>query len=123
MTSGIINGVLAVLLATVLGGCSSGAVRAPITDATENKPAVKKIEPVVRSLQPEVTDNHSKKSGQTEKDWRPQVYVVQKGDTLYGIAFNHGLDYHEIIENNNIQNPDVIQAGQELRLFAAGSVL
>ena len=75
----------------------------------------------MRSLQPEVTDNHSKKSGQTEKDWRPQVYVVQKGDTLYGIAFNHGLDYHEIIENNNIQNPDVIQAGQELRLFAAGS--
>jgi len=114
MTFGIVKVFSAVLVAAVLAGCSSGAVRAPISDATEKKPVVKKVEPVV-------TDIQSKKVAPPEKDWRPQIYVVQKGDTLYGIAFNHGLDYHEIIENNNIQNPDVIQAGQELRLFKAGS--
>jgi len=114
MISGIVNGIFAVLVAAVLAGCSSGAVRAPISDATEKKPLVKRVEPVV-------TDIQSKKNAQPEKDWRPQIYVVQKGDTLYGIAFNHGLDYHELIEINNIQNPDVIQAGQELRLFKAGS--
>lgn len=54
----------------------------------------------------------------SEKDWRPDVHVVQKGETLYGIAFNYGLDYHEIAELNNIQNPKVIHVGQELRLFA-----
>jgi lipoprotein NlpD len=113
MTSGINKkGIFAVLVAALLAGCSSGAVRAPITDAAEKKPAVKKVEPVV-------TDIQTKKVAQPEKDWRPQVYVVQKGDTLYGIAFNHGLDYHELIEINSIQNPDVIQAGQELRLFKA----
>ena len=53
----------------------------------------------------------------SEKDWRPDVHVVQKGETLYGIAFNYGLDYHEIAEINGIQNPSVISIGQELRLF------
>ncbi|MEQ1813625.1 MAG: peptidoglycan DD-metalloendopeptidase family protein [Candidatus Nitrotoga sp.] len=54
-----------------------------------------------------------------EKDWRPDVHVVQKGETLYGIAFNYGLDYHEIAELNDIPNPKVIRIGQELRLFAS----
>ena len=69
------------------------------------------------------TDKHIKKSMPIEKDWRPQSYVVQKGDTLYGIAFNHGLDYHEIAELNNIQEPYVIRENQELRLFAAGTAV
>ena len=33
---------------------------------------------------------------------------MQKGDTLYSIAFNYGLDYHELAELNGIQNPGVI---------------
>lgn len=54
-------------------------------------------------------------------DWRPLVYVVQKGDTLYSIAFNYGLDYHEIADLNNLQNPSVIQVGQKIRLFPANT--
>lgn len=53
-----------------------------------------------------------------EKDWRPDVHVVQKGETLYGIAFNYGLDYHEVAEINSIQSPWLIHIGQELRLFS-----
>jgi lipoprotein NlpD len=48
--------------------------------------------------------------------------VVQKGDTLYSIAFNHGFGYREIAELNNIQNPGVIKVGQEIRLFPAAPV-
>ena len=44
---------------------------------------------------------------------------MQKGDTLFGIAFNHGLDYHEIAQINNSHNPGVIYVGQELRLFSS----
>ncbi len=59
---------------------------------------------------------------QHEKDWRPQVYVVQKGDTLYSIALNFGFDYHELADLNGIRNPSVIHAGQEIRLFPAAAL-
>ncbi|PJC03151.1 MAG: peptidase M23 [Gallionellales bacterium CG_4_9_14_0_8_um_filter_55_61] len=53
----------------------------------------------------------------TDKDGRPRVYTVKKGETLFGIAFDYGLDYHELAELNNIQDPNRIQAGQQIRLF------
>lgn len=43
-------------------------------------------------------------------------YVVQTGDTLYRIAFDHGLDYRELARWNGIHNPDVIREGMVLRL-------
>jgi lipoprotein NlpD len=45
------------------------------------------------------------------------VHVVQKGDTLYSIAFNYGFDYHELADLNGIKDPSVISIGQEIRLF------
>jgi len=52
-----------------------------------------------------------------EKDWRPRIYIVQQGDTLFSIAFNYGFDYRELAEMNGIADPSVIKIGQEIRLF------
>jgi lipoprotein NlpD len=49
-------------------------------------------------------------------DWRPSVYVVKKGDTLYSIALDHGEDYKDVARWNGIADPAVIRIGQELRL-------
>jgi lipoprotein NlpD len=97
-----------VLLTTVamLTGCSSDGNRAPIVDRSETG---KKS--VVAAAEP------SPKKPAREKDWRPEVHVVQKGDTLYSIAFNYGFDYHELAELNGIKDPSVISIGQEIRLF------
>ena len=46
-------------------------------------------------------------------------YVVRTGDTLYGIAFRHGLDYREVAEWNRIPAPYTIYPGQRLRLAQA----
>lgn len=51
-----------------------------------------------------------------ETDWRPDTYMVQKGDTLYSIALEHGLDYRELAEWNNISDPNVIMIERRLRL-------
>ena len=66
----------------------------------------------------------------TEADWRPQSYTVKRGDTLYAIALDHGLDYRELAAWNNLENVNVIRIGQALRLTspsdaapAAGSVV
>ncbi len=44
------------------------------------------------------------------------IYVVQKGDTLYSIAFQHGLDYREVAALNKLHDPAAIKIGQQLRL-------
>jgi lipoprotein NlpD len=45
-------------------------------------------------------------------------YRVVRGDTLYGIAFRHGLDYRQLAEHNRIGAPYTIYPGQRLRLPA-----
>lgn len=45
-----------------------------------------------------------------------KLYTVQKGDTLYSIALNHGLAYKDLAEWNNIDNPNAINTGQQLSL-------
>ena len=45
-----------------------------------------------------------------------QVYTVQKGDTLYGIALNHGVDFKKLTEWNNITDPNSIKPGQKIYL-------
>jgi lipoprotein NlpD len=43
-------------------------------------------------------------------------YVVRGGDTLYGIAFRHGLDYREVAQWNRIPAPYTIYPGQRINL-------
>jgi lipoprotein NlpD len=47
---------------------------------------------------------------------RPETYIVKRGDTLYSIALDNGLDYKELAEWNGISDPHAIQSGQQLRL-------
>src|SRR3989338_7540978 len=96
-------------MAAVLAGCASSGQRAPVVERGE---APKKSVAAV---------DETRKKLLREKDWRPQVHVVQKGDTLYSIAFDYGFDYHELAELNGIQDPGVIQIGQQIRLFPGGA--
>jgi len=49
-------------------------------------------------------------------DARPEFHAVGKGDTLYSIALDHGLDYRELARWNGITDPGAIRIGQSLRL-------
>lgn len=49
-------------------------------------------------------------------------YVVRAGDTLYGIAFRHGLDYRQVADWNRIPAPYTIYPGQRLRMAEARAV-
>lgn len=95
---------LAILLLLLAGCKASGNHRAPVEQRdTPNK----------RVNLP------AKKSVQSDQDTRPQIYVIQKGDTLYSIAFDNGLDYREVAEQNGIDNPSEIQIGQKIKLIAS----
>src|SRR4030095_13563479 len=50
----------------------------------------------------------------------PPTYVVKRGDTLYKIALDNGLDYRELAAWDAIQNVNVLREGQSLRVTEPG---
>ncbi len=88
------------LLILLLAGCAA------------NQPA-----PVIeRGAQPKKSSPPPvRKSIAGEKDWRPDSYTVKKGDTLYSIGLEYGLDYKDIAQWNNIAPPYTIHIGRVLK--------
>ena len=56
------------------------------------------------------------RSAQRPTDVRPAFHTVKKGDTLYSIALDYGLDYRELAQWNGVTAASVISVGQQLRL-------
>ena len=52
------------------------------------------------------------------KDWRPDSYIVKKGDTLFSISLEFGYYYKEIAAANNITEPYPIKIGQKLNFVS-----
>lgn len=98
---------LALILSWILVACSSNP--APVID---RMPAGKSAAKSNVSTKPGLK-SASNKAG---ADWRPDTYVVKKGDTLFSIGLDHGYDYKEIAQANNIEAPYVIKVGQTLKL-------
>ena len=44
------------------------------------------------------------------------TYTIQPGDTLSGIAAQYGTSVSNLVALNGIANPDVIYAGQTIRI-------
>jgi lipoprotein NlpD len=86
----------AVLAAAMLAGCASRPVQAPVVDRMP--PAA------VRPAAPPPADT------------RPEFYTIRRGDTMYSVALDHGLDYKELAAWNNLDNPRAIRPGQQLRI-------
>src|SRR5277367_3251943 len=92
-----LTALLVLSLLLLMYGCTATSHRAPVSE---------------RSPQT------FKPSGRTtyEPDNRPDQYTVKKGDTLFSIALDYGLDYKELAAWNGISNPRVLTVGRQLRL-------
>ena len=53
---------------------------------------------------------------------KTQDYTVQRGDTLYGIALKFGTTVQELVELNQIENPNLIFPGQILKIITNSTV-
>lgn len=106
------------IVIAVVAGCSSSGSHAPIVESG----AERELERGVMLPKPAVPSAAlAMKVVPRDKDGHPQDYVVQKGDTLYSIAFSYGLDYREIAQINSIRNHGMILVGQVLRLPSAST--
>lgn len=87
--------VSAACLLSLLAACADTTTRAPVVDrASASASTVAAGAPVVGK----------------------GYYLVKKGDTLLGIALDHGLDYKDLVAWNNLENPNRILVGQQLRV-------
>lgn len=62
------------------------------------------------------TERSAPRGGSAQAHGR--VHVVQRGDTLYSIAFRHGLEYRQVASWNGIAPPYTIYPGQRIRLYS-----
>ncbi len=91
-------------LVAFISGCAS-SIPAPVESRdTQPKSSRPSAAPAVNTAK------------NTSGDWRPDTYIVKKGDTLYSIGLNLGLDYRELAAANSIYEPYTINIGQTLKL-------
>jgi lipoprotein NlpD len=94
------------MVVLLLAGCASQHGPAPVVDgrgASRTAAAPKPAAVTPSAPAPAVPDGH---------------YLVKKGDTLYSIALEHGADYREVAQWNNLDDPTRILVGQLLRVKA-----
>lgn len=56
-----------------------------------------------------------------EQQGEPEIYVVQQGDSLFGIAVRYNLTVDELMAANNLVNPDFVFSGQQLVIPRPGT--
>jgi lipoprotein NlpD len=103
------------LAASVLAGCAAPASngrRAPVMEyGSGQKPAA-----AAASVQHVAPKPAPAPVMDSEYETVTRIHVVQKGDTLYSIAFLNGVDYRDVADWNKLDNPAAIKIGQQLQL-------
>jgi lipoprotein NlpD len=112
------------LAAVVMAGCASpDKYRAPVEDrsvlraggvAAAATPAASA--PAVVAVTPEP----GKVLPGAENVGKAGFYTVKPGDTLIRIGLETGQNWKDILKWNNLDNPNVIEVGQALRVVAPG---
>jgi lipoprotein NlpD len=92
-----------VLAGLVLAGCGTSVNRAPVEDKGS------------MAATPGAVDAPKPLPG-AENAGKPGYYTVKPGDTLIRIGLDNGQSWKDIVRWNNLENPNIIEVGQVLRV-------
>ncbi len=111
-----IGGFVALLLLSGCGGLGR-SVPAPVEERPigKSKPQTTVV-PQSPTPSSATSVNVSKSGVLSENATKPGYYTVKPGDTLIRIGLDHGQNWRDIIRWNNIENPNVIEVGQVLKI-------
>lgn len=107
-------GISLLLAGLTLGGCGTRMTRAPVEDrgtATASAPVAAAVVP------PAALPARQENLGQTG------TYTVKPGDTLIRIGLDTGQSWKDIARWNQIDNPNLIEVGQVLRVVPPGGAV
>ncbi|MEJ6023623.1 peptidoglycan DD-metalloendopeptidase family protein [Ramlibacter sp. PS4R-6] len=106
--------VVCLAVAAVMAACASRGPRtpAPVEDRSSGARAPATAAPGTEAPRPVAGADNAGKAG---------FYTVKPGDTLIRIALDAGQNWKDIARWNNLDNPNVIEVGQVLRVVPPGS--
>lgn len=102
-------GLFAVAGALLLAGCATPRPPAPVEERPTTRAPAKP--PATEAPKPPA------EPASAPADTRPATYTVKPGDTLMRIALETGQAWRDIARWNGIENPNVIEVGQMLRVL------
>jgi len=97
----------------LLAGCASSTRLAPVEDRSAARAPVATVAPVV-------VDPALKSLPGAENAGKPGFYTVKPGDTMIRIGLESGQNWRDVARWNGIDNPNLIEVGQVLRVVAPG---
>lgn len=119
---------LAAALVLLAAGCASPDHRAPVEDRSGGVRAVPEARmpgavPVPRGTAASSPAPAASPAPEpvrlppgAENAGKPGYYTVKRGDTLYTIGLESGQSYRDIARWNGLENPNLIEVGQVLRV-------
>ena len=109
---------LALLPALLQTGCTTTPNRAPVEDRGAT---ARPVPPGTAAAVPApVTVDAVKPLPGAENSGKAGYYTVKPGDTLIRIGLENGQNWKDLVKWNGLDNPNLIEVGQVLRVVAPG---
>jgi lipoprotein NlpD len=103
---------LAASLLCLLAACSTPRHKAPVEDRGAARPSASATAEAAKPATPPPG---------AENAGKPGYYAVKPGDTLIRIGLDNGQNWRDIARWNGMDNPNVIEVGQVLRVVPPGT--
>ncbi|RLJ36717.1 peptidoglycan DD-metalloendopeptidase family protein [Acidovorax sp. 106] len=115
VSRGLVVGFSVAMAGVLLSGCGTRLSKAPVEDrgTSSNNASVSSSQPGV------VVATPIKPLPGAENAGKPGYYTVKPGDTLIRIGLENGQGWKDIARWNNLENPNLIEVGQVLRVSAS----
>jgi lipoprotein NlpD len=121
------SGAAGMLLAAalMLAACASAPNRAPVEDRSPARAPVTTATPTLTPSPGAMPALPAGESGKVlpgaENAGKPGYYSVKPGDTMIRIGLETGQNWKDLVKWNNLDNPNVIEVGQVLRVVPPGN--
>jgi len=114
------GGIAAALgVAVLLGACASSKHPAPVEERSIGpRPTPNIVAPGAMPAQPAA--DASKPLPGAENAGKPGYYTVKPGDTMIRIGLESGQNWKDLVKWNDLENANVIEVGQVLRVVPPG---
>jgi lipoprotein NlpD len=110
----LVSGVL--LCGVLMAACGTSLNRAPVEDRSAARSTAATAPTAAASAA--TSDVPGKSLPGVENLGKPGYYAVKPGDTLIRVALENGQSWRDVARWNNIDNPNLLEVGQVLRVVA-----